>query len=74
MNIASRVVAAIGVALLGLTGSPALACSVCGCGDPLVGVGQVAGPAGQFGLELDGQWLSQKAGGDTPGNTDVLNQ
>ena len=59
---------------LALAASPALACSVCGCGDPLVGVGQVAGPAGQLGLELDGQWLSQKAGGDVPDTTDVLNQ
>ena len=59
---------------LALAASPALACSVCGCGDPLVGVGQVAGPAGQLGLELDGQWLSQTAGGDVPDTTDVLNQ
>jgi hypothetical protein len=59
---------------LAVAASPALACSVCGCGDPLVGVGQVAGPAGQFGLELDGQWLSQKAGGEEPGTTDILNQ
>ncbi len=54
--------------------APARACSVCGCGDPLVGVGQVAGPAGQFGLELDGQYLSMKAGGEEPGSLDVLDQ
>jgi hypothetical protein len=53
---------------------PALACSVCGCGDPLVGVGQVAGPAGQFGVELDWQWLTQKAGGEEPDTLDLLNQ
>jgi hypothetical protein len=59
---------------LALAAPPALACSVCGCGDPLVGVGQVAGPAGQLGFELDGQWLSQTAGGDVPDTTDILNQ
>ncbi len=59
---------------LALAAPPALACSVCACGDPLVGVGQVAGPAGQFGLELDGQYLFQKAGGEEPGTLDVLNQ
>src|SRR5512138_331651 len=47
--------------------APSRACSVCACGDPLVAVGQVAGPAGQFGLELDGQWLSMTAGGEEPG-------
>jgi hypothetical protein len=62
------------VAALAFAASPALACSVCGCGDPLVGVGQVAGPAGQFGLQLDGQWLSQKAGGEEPDTLDILNQ
>jgi hypothetical protein len=59
---------------LAFRAGPALACSVCGCGDPLVGVGQVAGPAGQLGLELDGQWLSQKAGGEVPDTTDLLDQ
>ena len=53
---------------------PVQACSVCGCGDPLVAVGEVAGPQGQLGLELDGQWLTQTAGGDTPGTKDVLTQ
>jgi hypothetical protein len=57
-----------------LAAPPALACSVCGCGDPLVGVGQVAGPAGQFGVELDWQWLTQKAGGEEPDTLDLLNQ
>ncbi len=45
-----------------LAARPARACSVCGCGDPLVSVGEVAGPRGQLGLELDGQWLHQTAG------------
>jgi hypothetical protein len=74
MKILARVAAFATATSLALAASPALACSVCGCGDPLVGVGQVAGPAGQLGLELDGQWLSQKAGGDVPDTTDVLNQ
>jgi hypothetical protein len=56
------------------TAAPAQACSVCGCGDPLVAVGQVAGPAGQLGLELDGQWLTQTAAGETPGTKDILDQ
>lgn len=74
MKIPARLAAFAAATSLALAASPALACSVCGCGDPLVGVGQVAGPAGQLGLELDGQWLSQKAGGDVPDTTDLLNQ
>ncbi len=70
----ARAVLLATAACTGLAASPALACSVCGCGDPLVGVGQVAGPAGQFGLELDGQYLHQKAGGEEPGTLDILNQ
>jgi hypothetical protein len=69
-----RTVALAAATLLLVSASPALACSVCGCGDPLVGVGQVAGPAGQFGLELDGQYLYQKAGGQEPGTLDILDQ
>jgi hypothetical protein len=74
MIILARFAAVVIATSLAFAAPPALACSVCGCGDPLVGVGQVAGPAGQLGLELDGQWLSQKAGGDVPDTTDVLNQ
>jgi hypothetical protein len=74
MNIAQRAVALAAAAAAAAVASPARACSVCGCGDPLVGVGQVAGPAGQFGLELDGQYLYQKAGGEVPGTLDILNQ
>ena len=74
MKILARAAAFATAASLALEASPALACSVCGCGDPLVGVGQVAGPAGQLGLELDGQWLYQTAGGEEPGTTDILNQ
>jgi hypothetical protein len=70
----ARVLAAASIALAALAAPPALACSVCACGDPLVGVGQVSGPAGQFGLELDGQWLSMTAGGEEPGTLDQLNQ
>jgi hypothetical protein len=74
MNVIHRTVALVAAASLAAVASPAQACSVCGCGDPLVGVGQVAGPAGQFGLELDGQYLYQKAGGEEPGTLDILNQ
>jgi len=68
-----RALAAVALAL-SAAARPARACSVCGCGDPLVSVGEVAGPKGQLGLELDFQWLSQTAGGDVPGTLDVLNQ
>jgi len=70
----ARAVSLATAACAALAARPALACSVCGCGDPLVGVGQVAGPAGQFGLELDGQYLYQEAGGEEPGTLDILNQ
>jgi hypothetical protein len=71
---AARTAALSAATTLALSASPALACSVCGCGDPLVGVGQVAGPAGQLGLELDGQYLHQTAGGEEPGTLDILDQ
>jgi hypothetical protein len=74
MNTVHRAAVLVAAAALAAVASPARACSVCGCGDPLVGVGQVAGPAGQFGLELDGQYLYQKAGGEEPGTLDILNQ
>jgi hypothetical protein len=74
MRIDRRALLAATAASFLLAASPALACSVCGCGDPLVGVGQVAGPAGQLGFELDGQYLHQKAGGEEPGTIDVLDQ
>ncbi len=74
LTVSARTVALAAASSLLLAASPALACSVCGCGDPLVGVGQVSGPAGQFGIELDGQYLSQKAGGEEPGTIDVLDQ
>ncbi|MEI6226314.1 MAG: hypothetical protein WCS72_16340 [Deltaproteobacteria bacterium] len=74
MKVIHHTFALVAAAALTAVASPAQACSVCGCGDPLVGVGQVAGPAGQFGLELDGQYLYQKAGGEDPGTLDILNQ
>jgi hypothetical protein len=74
MSIVHRTAVLAAAAALATVASPARACSVCGCGDPLVGVGQVAGPAGQFGLELDGQYLYQKAGGEEPGTLDILDQ
>jgi len=53
---------------------PARACSVCGCGDPLVPVGEVAGQRGQLGFSADWQYLTQKAGSEEPGMTDLLTQ
>ncbi len=74
MRHAPRAVALAALAALSLGPATADACSVCGCGDPLVGVGQVAGPAGQVGVELDAQYLSMKAGGEEPGSLDLLDQ
>jgi hypothetical protein len=74
MNVSARATRLLALVALATSAPPALACSVCGCGDPLVGVGQVAGPAGQLGLELDGQYLHQKAGGEVPGTLDLLDQ
>ncbi len=64
------------IAAIALLSGPrgAQACSVCGCGDPLVTVGEVAGATGNLGVELDFQYLNQKAGSETPGATDSLNQ
>jgi len=56
-------------------GMPARACSVCGCGDPLVAAAEGRGRGGDLRVAVDGEYLSQKAGTEgEPGKTDVLDQ
>jgi hypothetical protein len=68
--------ALLGVALAATLAvpAPAGACSVCGCGDPLVPVGEVAGPRGALAFSADWQYLTQKAGSEEPGMVDLLTQ
>jgi hypothetical protein len=60
--------AAIGAALL--AGAPAWACSVCGCGDPLLSSSDPAAVSGRMRLGIDMEYLGMKSG--TP--SDVLDQ
>ena len=56
-------------------GSPASACSVCGCGDPLLTANDPAAITGQFRLQMDTEYLRIDAGTDgQPGYTDQLTQ
>jgi hypothetical protein len=56
-------------------GMPARACSVCGCGDPLVAAAEGHGRGGDLRVAVEGEYLSQKAGTEgEPGMTDVLDQ
>ncbi len=70
----SRPVQRAAAVLALLIAPPVWACSVCGCGDPLVAPGESAGPRGQLSLELDTQYLTQTAGSETPGVNDALTQ
>lgn len=54
---------------------PALACSVCGCGDPLLTSSDPAAITGQLRLQLDTEFLRVDAGNDAdPALTDRLKQ
>jgi len=67
-------VAATALATLALA-RPARACSVCGCGDPLLTSSDPAALSGQLRLQLDSEYLSMRAGSeDEPGAHDVLTQ
>ncbi len=56
-------------------GAPARACSVCGCGDPLVAAAEGHGRGGDLRLAVEAEYLDQKAGSDgRPDGTDVLHQ
>jgi len=63
------------VAVLILCATPASACSVCGCGDPLLAVNDPAAINGRFRLQADTEYLRIDAGTDgRPGFTDQLTQ
>lgn len=78
----SRVVAAtVALMLSGVvfatlaTAGPAAACSVCGCGDPLLAASDPAAITGQLRLQIDTEYLRIDAGTDgQPGYTDKLTQ
>jgi hypothetical protein len=54
---------------------PALACSVCGCGDPLLGSSDPAAITGRLRLQLDVEYLRVDAGNEEdPAFTDELTQ
>jgi len=54
---------------------PALACSVCGCGDPLLTSSDPAAITGQLRLQLDTEYLRVDAGNEAdPSMTDELTQ
>lgn len=58
-----------------LLAEPALACSVCGCGDPLLTSSDPAAITGTLRLQLDVEYLRIDAGTDgQPGYTDRLTQ
>jgi hypothetical protein len=63
-------------AFIGLAGAfPASACSVCGCGDPLLASSDPAAINGGLRLQLDTDYLRVDAGTDgLPGHTDQLTQ
>jgi len=65
-----------GVALATLAAAPpARACSVCGCGDPLLISNDPAAISGQLRLQLDTEYLRVKAGNEEdPAATDDLTQ
>jgi hypothetical protein len=63
------------IALGGAIARPAAACSICGCGDPLLGVNDPGAITGKLSLELDSEYLRIDAGTDgRPGYTDELTQ
>jgi len=58
-----------------MIGRPARACSVCGCGDPLLTSSDPAAITGQFRLQLDTEYLRVDAGSEAdPSLTDELTQ
>jgi hypothetical protein len=58
-----------------LSSAPARACSVCGCGDPLLAASDPAAITGKLRLQMDTEYLRVDAGTDgQPGFTDKLTQ
>jgi hypothetical protein len=65
----------LAVAALHAGSSTAQACSICGCGDPLLAAADPAAIAGQLRLQLDTEYLRIDAGTEgQPGYTDKLTQ
>jgi hypothetical protein len=66
---------AVVVAVAVLAPRPARACSVCGCGDPLLVASDPAAITGQLRLQLDAEYLRVDAGSEAdPSRTDQLTQ
>jgi hypothetical protein len=73
MTIPSRL--ALLAAALAAAAPDARACSVCACGDPLVGASDPAAIAGQLRLQLDTEYLTMSAANEAdPAATDKLTQ
>ncbi len=67
-------ICAAGIAGL-LSSPPAWACSVCGCGDPLLAASDPAAVSGRMRVGIDTEYLTVKAGNEeTPAATDRLDQ
>jgi hypothetical protein len=71
-----RILLLVTAAVLALaTSTPAQACSVCGCGDPLLAASDPAAITGRLRLQIDTEYLRVDAGNDAiPGATDKLTQ
>jgi hypothetical protein len=75
MTLAPRFMLATSVAVAIALAPQALACSVCGCGDPLLASSDPAAITGGLRLQLDAEYLRIDAGTDgQPGYTDQLTQ
>jgi hypothetical protein len=65
--------AAFAAALVVVGGPRARACSICGCGDPLLAASDPAAITGRLRLQADTEYLRIDAGTDgRPGYTDEL--
>jgi hypothetical protein len=75
MRRASLIASAMGLVATMAATPRALACSICGCGDPLLAASDPAAITGTLRLQLDTEYLRIDAGTDgQPGHTDQLTQ
>jgi hypothetical protein len=75
VSAASRAALAVAGGWILAAAAPAAACSVCGCGDPLLASSDPAAITGGLRLQLDTEYLRIDAGTDgRPGYTDELTQ
>jgi hypothetical protein len=67
---------ALGALALALTfrAAPARACSICGCGDPLLAANDPAAITGGLRLQLDTEYLSMTSASESTGASDELTQ